>query len=246
MQTTNETTLLTIVMPAHNEELEIWEALERLLRALEGVPFKVIVVDDGSSDATLEILTSVKHPCVSVVSHSPNRGKGFAVKRGLQMCSSEFIGYLDGDLDLDPSALIAGYEILRASPEVDGVIGSKLHQDSKVVYSRLRRIFSLAYRALVRILFKVQASDTQTGLKVFRKSSIDSILDATVSEGWAFDLELIARFENAGALIVEVPIKLDYKFTSSLTVRSVVIALQETFGAYFRFRKSRVPRTLKR
>lgn len=234
--------LISIVVPAHNEEAEIGEALQKLTVALSSLDYHIIVVDDGSTDSTLEIAQSLSGPRLKVLTHKPNRGKGYAVKKGLRECTTEYVGYLDGDLDLDPSAIVHGLELLRNSPNVDGAIGSKLHRKSEIEYSKIRKTYSLLYRTLVRLLFRTRVSDTQTGLKVFRKSATDSCLDEVTSNGWAFDLELIVRLEELGFSLVEIPIKLDYKFSSNISIASISRALSDTLVAFYEIKIRRSTR----
>lgn len=230
---------LTVVIPAHNEEQEIQEAIARLRFVMSEIRMTIIVVNDGSTDNTLQKLTSIADKDMKIISHFPNRGKGYALRVGLRLCDTPFVAYLDGDLDLDPSALVAGLRVLQGNPNVNGAIGSKLHPDSVIVYSPIRRFISQGYRLFVKILFRVGVSDTQTGLKIFRSESLSQVLEDTHADGWAFDLELLALMSRKNFSITEIPVRLDHKFDTNLNLRGSIKAIKETLNAFYEIKMRR-------
>lgn len=238
---TSNKTPVTIVMPAHNEETTIVAAIKRVFSVVDPeLEVTVVAVNDGSKDGTLQAIHSIKDPRVKVISYPENRGKGFALKLGLGQTTTEFVGYLDADLDLHPDALMKAFTQLISESNVDVVVGSKLHPDSVVSYSKLRSLFSATYRLFVQALFSFDISDTQTGLKAFRRQPLMNVLSLCESEGWAFDLELLARLNREGAHMVEIPITLDYGFDSRMNLITITHTIFDTFYIFFRTsRKSR-------
>jgi len=224
---------LTVVVPVFNEEASVLECLTRIAGVLGEQNYALIVVDDGSDDDSATQASLMPSEKVRVVQQGRNAGKGAALKTGFRLVETEFFAYIDGDLDLRPDGLLRGLKALRENPKLDAAIGSKLHPASNVAYSKSRMFLSMAYRILVRLLFWLPVSDTQTGLKVFRTKTALPVVLSTQSDGWAFDLEAIARLKAAGLQISEFPIDLDYKFTSSLNLGSAVNAVCETLKAFW-------------
>ena len=147
---------LSVVMPAYNEGAKIYENLLETISCLESlkVPFEIILVDDGSSDNTLEEArrASRADSRIKVASNYQNLGKGWALKMGFKRASGEVIAFLDADLDIHPSQMGLLLERLEADSE-DVVIGSKFHPDSRLDYPWGRRFFSFCYFLFIKFLF---------------------------------------------------------------------------------------------
>ena len=205
---------LTLVLPAFNEASTILEVLQRVRKILPESP--LVIVDDGSSDGTGEQITSFADGNLTLVSFERNRGKGAALRTGASFVRTEFFGYLDADLDLHPEAIVRGLQLLESQEDLVAVFGSKMHEESFVVYPTVRKYWSMAFNFLLRILFGVKVSDTQTGLKVFRSSSVIPLIDGLTSDGWTLDLELLLKILQQGGQVTEMPVKLEYDFTSSI------------------------------
>jgi hypothetical protein len=125
------------------------------------------------------------------------------------------VGWLDADLDVDPSVIVAAARKLEAR-ELDAVVGSKRHPDSEVQYPMTRRVLSAGYRTLVRATLRVDVRDTQTGAKVFRREALETVVPLLLIKRYAFDLEVLAVATLFGFdRVEEVPIRLDYRFTGT-------------------------------
>ena len=223
---------ITIVLPAYQEEDSIKLCVERLISSLDaaGVSFEARVIVDGSGDRTAEIVRSLTDRRISVTELSQNSGKGRAIRAGFVSVRSEFVGFIDADLDLHPEGLIVALQKLKTSPpNVCAALGSKIHPESTVEYPLLRRILSYAYKTFVRIGFSLDINDTQTGLKVFRTAVIDGVLPLLQCDGFEFDLEILCRLSRNGYSFVEIPIDLDYKFKSTINLRTGMKTLISTF-----------------
>jgi glycosyltransferase involved in cell wall biosynthesis len=230
---------LTIVMPAHNEAESIEDSVTRLRSRLSGVDFKLILVDDGSTDGTAQICESLLDKDTELVSYKENIGKGHALKVGLLRSDTEFSAYLDSDLDLHPDGILTGLVELLANEDLALVAGSKFHSKSEVNYPKSRRVVSGLYRGLVWTLFRLPIRDTQVGLKVYRTKDVLPQLRQVASHGWAFDLELLARLHLGGNRIAEIPVSLDYQFTSSVGIWSGIKAIIDTVLVFKQLRLTR-------
>ncbi|HSJ70714.1 MAG TPA: glycosyltransferase family 2 protein [Acidimicrobiia bacterium] len=228
--TNNDLTAVSVIIPAYQEASGIAEALRRLLRALEGTgrAYEVLVVSDGSTDATAARARSVGDPHVTVIEYMPNRGKGHALALGVEKTRNPFVVFMDGDLDLDPSVLPRYLDLLDTG-EADVVVGSKVHPESIVDYPWSRRVLSRAFRILTRVLVGLDLGDTQTGLKAFRRTAMADVARECDSEGFAFDLELLCRLNDRGETIVEAPVILNYDFASTVKVSTGAAAVRDLY-----------------
>jgi glycosyltransferase involved in cell wall biosynthesis len=161
------------------------------------------------------------------VHYEEQRGKGFALKYGFDnVRGADLVAFIDADMELHPDGIGRLVEILEAE-HVDAVIGSKTHPDSIVSYPAFRRVQSNVFRGIVRALFRLDVTDTQTGLKVFRKPLLDDIMPLLQSTGFAFDLELLVYANDMGYRILEGPVDLDYRFSSTTGVPAVLDVLRD-------------------
>jgi glycosyltransferase involved in cell wall biosynthesis len=232
---------LTVVLPAYREEENIQFCLKRMISCLDGasIPFRAVVVVDGPGDNTAESARSVHDERISVIELAENLGKGRAIRTGFATCNTPFIGFIDADLDLHPEGLVTAIEALRSSPPlICGAVGSKVHPNSNVEYPVTRRILSSLYKTLVRIVFSLDLSDTQTGLKVFRSEEVSKVLDKLRCDGFEFDLELLSRLAQNGNGFIEIPVDLDYKFKSTVNIQSGMKAMLSTFRLAITLRRN--------
>jgi glycosyltransferase involved in cell wall biosynthesis len=234
--------MLSAVLPVYNGGDEIVDNVAIIRRVLaEGLPgeeIEVIVVSDGSIDATAERLLAARDDLgVRVIHYDRNLGKGYAVKTGALASQGEWVAFVDADLDLDPAAVPRFVEVARRE-NLDAAIGSKRHPDSVVHYPRSRRVASWSYQQLNRVLFRLDVRDTQVGLKVLNRRVVDDVVPLLLVKQFAFDLELLAVATALGyGRIKELPVRLDYRFTgSALRSSAVVRALLDTAAVFYRLR----------
>ena len=117
----------------------------------------------------------------------------------------------------------------------DLVLGSKRHRSSQVVYPPARRLYSWGYQQLVRLLFRLDVRDTQAGIKLVRRDVLVDVLPEMTEQGYAFDLELlvVARFFGYRHL-VEAPVRIGRRFTSTVSPRVVAEMLRDTLAIWWR------------
>lgn len=216
---------LSLVLPVHQGEAFVAASIREVLSELEVLDgtFEVVVVCDGCRDGTAEAARSVIDPRVRVVEYEINQGKGHAILAGASIARGRFIGWLDADLDIHPSAIVRAVARFEAEPSVDAVIGSKRHRDSVVDYPLPRRFTSWGFQMLVRSLLRVNVRDTQVGAKVFRREVLDTVRPLLLVKRYAFDLEVLAVGAQFGFdRIEETAIRLDYKFSGTGINRDAV------------------------
>lgn len=190
---------ISIVLPAFNEEGNITAAIERSQRVASRLfsDYEIVIVDDGSSDRTAELVgaASDADPRVRLVSHEQNRGYGEALRTGFESAKLDYVFFTDADNQFDLEELerfvpfigsvdvVAGYRVVRQDPLI-------------------RRFFAKGWNVLVRALFYVPVRDIDCAFKLFRRSLFDR-LDLE-SIGAMVNTELMVKVARSGASVVEV------------------------------------------
>ncbi|MFN7170172.1 MAG: glycosyltransferase family 2 protein, partial [Candidatus Omnitrophota bacterium] len=146
----------SVIIPVYNGSDCIESTLLETLKTFEefSCPYEIIVVDDGSRDDTFLRLKELSriYPQIVPVRNKKNFGKGRALKKGFRFCKGDWVVFMDADLSLHPEQVSTFFDIMRLD-EADVVIGSKFHPNSRLNYPLLRRILSLGYYYLTKILF---------------------------------------------------------------------------------------------
>ncbi len=235
---------LSVVMPVYNLAERIEANLRETAALFEkhGVNAELVPVDDGSRDGTAEILRSLERSwpesCVSLkpVICERNGGKGSALRAGFEASSGKYVMLLDGDLDIKPKQTPRFFEAMVKSG-ADIVVGSKRHPRSVVQYPWHRRLVSWVYFTLVRLFMGLPITDTQTGMKLFKREVLGEALGRMLVKTYAFDLELLAIAHQRGAKIVEAPvvIKFGNKF-GALKATTVKTMAWDSLAVFYRLK----------
>lgn len=215
--------LLSVVIPAYKQEKTIVEDLKRIDKVLDKIryDYEIVVVIDGKVDKTFRNAKKVKSRKIKVIGYERNHGKGHAVRYGMARTKGNIIAFVDAGMDLDPnglSMLLEHFEWYKA----DIIIGSKRHPVSQVDYPWQRRILSLSYQLLVRILFGLNVRDTQVGMKFFRRKVLEKVLPRLLVKTYAFDIEILAVARKLGyERIFEAPVRLKWDQEKSIISKSL-------------------------
>ena len=204
--------LISVIVPIYKQEKTIRKDLTRINRVLAKTRFSyeiIAVVDGKSVDGSFKETIKLKLPKVRVIGYKNNHGKGYAVRFGMAKSKGDKIAFIDSGMDIDPNGLSMMLEHMEWY-NADIIVGSKRHPASQVEYPLLRKIYSLGYQSLVRVLFGLKIRDTQTGLKVARREVLEKVLPRLLVKRFAFDVELLSVANYLGfKRIYETPIKLD-------------------------------------
>jgi len=201
---------LSIVIPAYNEETRIEAALERVLKCIEerGWDAEVLVVDDGSQDATTAIVEAWmdRYPRLHLIKNPGNRGKGHSVRNGALQAAGDIVMFTDADLSspmIEAERLIAALEA-----GADVAIGSRwLDRTRQTVQQPLyRQVFGRCFNTVTRTVIGLPFKDTQCGFKAFRRDAAQVIFRLQTIERWGFDPELLFIAGKLGYKVVEVPV----------------------------------------
>ncbi|CAN5267561.1 glycosyltransferase family 2 protein [soil metagenome] len=199
---------LDVIVPAFNEELRIGPALDALSAQFADQPgrIRVIVVDNGSVDATVEVVDRVRRTGVRIdIVNCGTPGKGAAVRAGIAHATAPYVAYVDADTSVPPHVLATGLALLEHG--WDGVIGSRraLGGQYAVAQPLLRRLGSRAFNVAARTIVG-PLSDTQCGMKMFRRELATDLFANSHVNGFAFDVEILARARAARLNLMELPI----------------------------------------
>ncbi len=242
-----EGNLLSVVLPVYNLGGSIAENLESVAVCFDagGFRYELVPVDDGSADASAveiskyaETFTSrheARAACRPVLI-AKNAGKGNALKAGFRTSTGEYVLLLDGDLDIAPRMLPKFFDSMAKNGS-DIVVGSKRHPESTVQYPWHRRLASAIYFGLVRLVVGLPVTDTQTGMKLFRRKVLGEALDRMLVKTYAFDLELLSIAYGRGAKVSEAPVEIRFgqKF-GALKPRTVRDMMHDTLAVFYRLR----------
>lgn len=211
--------LLSIIVPAHNEENRLPQSLEAILEFVHTQPYQseIIVVENGSSDRTAQISQDYaeRYPEIQALKE-PIAGKGLAVRKGMVAAKGDFRFICDADLSmpieevnffLPPQA--PPFDVAIASREVPGAI-----RYDEPYY---RHLIGRAFNLLVRIVTLPGLQDTQCGFKCFRADAAEELFPLQTIGGWTFDVEILFIAKKRGMRVIEVPI--NWYFNSGSRVR---------------------------
>ena len=193
---------LSVVMPCFNEERTLREAAERVLRS----PYtaQLVIVDDGSTDRTLEIAKAIDDPRVRVLAQVPNQGKGAALRAGFAECTSRFVIINDADLEYDPADYVQILEPML-DDRADVVYGSRFlgGRAHRVLYY-WHSLGNKLLTTLSNMFTNLNLTDMETCYKAFRLAVVESF--EVEEDRFGFEPEITAKVARGGWRIYEVGI----------------------------------------
>jgi glycosyltransferase involved in cell wall biosynthesis len=193
---------LSVFFPAYNDGGTVASLVIRAMQTARRLTpdFEVIVVNDGSSDATAQILEELArvYPALRVVHHPTNRGYGGALQSGFAAATKEAVFYTDGDAQYDPAEMELLWQ--RLTPEVDLVNGYKISRSDPLH----RVIIGRIYHHVVKLLFGLRMRDVDCDFRMMRRAIFERVrLEKTSG---VICLEMMKKIQDAGFRLVEVPV----------------------------------------
>ena len=208
--------LLSVVIPAYNEEKVLPETAETLLSALSRMAgnglfsdFEILFVNDGSLDGTAAVLARIAETDAHfrVLGYEKNRGKGCAVRTGVLASRGDFVLYTDSDLAYGTDVIADAVGKITGSG-TDFVVGSRaIHPEGYAGYTFLRRAASVCYLRFLSLAAGFPLSDSQCGFKGMRGESGRAVFADCTTDGFAFDFELLMRAARRGMTFAELPVR---------------------------------------
>ncbi|MCB0384139.1 MAG: glycosyltransferase family 2 protein [Bdellovibrionales bacterium] len=201
--------VLSLVLPCHNEQEAIPVVLDKLLRDRPRIieeagltDLEIIVVDDGSTDSSAKMLKKLE-PQIRFIRLEKNQGYGRALKTGFSAARGQLLGFYDLDDTCQPEDLIPMIHTLN-DEEAGMVCGNRLNQDTKMPPQRY--LGNWLYRSLTRILLRHEVQDCCTGMRIFSARYRDEF-SQTLPDDLNFSLAMTIRFLKGGGTYREVPIQ---------------------------------------
>jgi glycosyltransferase involved in cell wall biosynthesis len=200
----------SIVVPAYNESARLGSTLQQILDHIHQQQWnvEVVVVDDGSRDATVEVIRryAAAHPEIRLVQNPGNQGKGYAVRNGMLQARGNIMLFTDADLSSPISEASKLFSALEAGADV--AIGSRW-LDPSLMFKRQsmqRQVLSRIYHLYLRALLRFPYRDTQCGFKAFTRRASAMIFPNQRIRRWGFDPEVLYLAHRQGLKVAEVPV----------------------------------------
>jgi glycosyltransferase involved in cell wall biosynthesis/4-amino-4-deoxy-L-arabinose transferase-like glycosyltransferase len=216
---------LSVVVPVYNGEPFIARAIAELINyaASRDEPAELVVVDDGSTDRTAEIIEETAAGAsipLQFIRSPANEGKGAAIKRAMAVARGRYRVFLDADLAYSPHAISEVRDKLAGGADV--VIGSRVHPDSTYQvkpsffrYLYTRHVAGRIFNRIVRLFLLPGIFDSQAGLKGFTAEAADTIFGGWLPDGFSFDLGVLSRARHERLSIEQIPVQ--YRYDSEPT-----------------------------
>lgn len=205
-------TTLEIDIPVYNEEIDLPKNIPILVdfftKNLTDYDWKIVIVDNASTDATWSIVKelAVKYPTIVSGLNLTKKGRGWALRQAWMKSNAKYVAYMDVDLSSDINCFP---EMLKKLEDgYDLVTGSRNLSGSKVIgRTILRNIISRSYIFLVKLIHGTRLSDTQCGFKALKRDVFIKVEPLIKNNLWFFDSELVIILERAGFKVTDIPIK---------------------------------------
>ncbi len=202
--------MVSIVVPAFNEATRIGISVRKIQDFVRQTPFQteIIIVDDGSTDGTADLIRQTQVPGLRILSNTENHGKGHAVRQGVLAAQGVYVLFTDADLSAPIEELEKLLEVAMRG-DADIVIGSRAIDRSFIDQhqSPFREIGGIVFNRMVRLLLGLRIHDTQCGFKLFhREKSLPAFNKLTIM-GFGFDPEVLFVCSRHGLRIREIPVR---------------------------------------
>ena len=233
---------LSVIVPAYRQEKTIQKDLKNIEDVLGKIryDYEIICVVDGREDKTFEKAKKVKSDKLKVVGYKNNHGKGYAIRYGMVRAKGDLVAFIDAGMDLNPSGLSMLLEHMIWY-DSDIIVGSIRHSASKVHgYPLERRILSWGYHRLTRFLFGLRITDSQRGLKIFKRKVLEKVLPLLLIKKYAFDIEILAVARRLGfTKIHDGPVEMDgekLEKHSNIKLETIWNMFFDTMAVFYRLK----------
>lgn len=205
-------TFLSIIIPARNEARRLPKSIQRLQDFFQYHPWTleiIPVIQGNDQTGTLICELAQEDPRIKPLIDPQGRGKGRAVRSGVEQAQGEIIFFIDADLSVPPHCLARLVEQFQSTPSCDVLIGNRQHPQSKITHpqSWYRRLLGRTFNLFLRSQHLTKFRDTQCGCKFFRHDVAKTLFSYSMVNGFAFDVEILLIAKNLGYRIEETPVE---------------------------------------
>jgi len=233
---------LSVIIPVYKQEKTILSDIQNIHRTLDQIRYDyeiICVVDGTTTDRSYQLLKRAKIPHTKVLGYLYNHGKGYAVRYGMSHTQGDYVAFIDAGMEIDPNGISMVLEHLEWY-QADIIVASKRHPASQINYPLDRRIISFGAHLIARYLLGINVTDTQAGLKIFKRKVLEKVLPRLLVKNYAFDLEILSVANYLGfTRIYEAPVKLTYAFrslTRATGFKTIYRCFMESLAIFYRLR----------
>lgn len=212
----------SIIIPAYNEERRIGPVLKEVCETiLNGkLPWEVIVSIDGNDRTDILVKALMEnYPFLNFIKGSGRNGKGFAIRRALDIAKGDFLILMDADNSVSFSDVLKSVSKINDNDAV--ILERYSSMDNEIPF--LRRLASRGFNFLVRSLLGLRVDDTQSGYKIIRTDIARRAFESITVTNTFFDVALLYKIKNFGGKIIEIPVKYNHDGESKFNVFSEVL-----------------------
>lgn len=200
-----------------------------------GHPYTLLIAEDGSTDNTFKVAKGLvqTYPNLKLIHSDSKLGRGRALRNAWKSTLADVYVFMDADLATDLRFLPKLVSRMQ-SEGLDFVTGSRYSPGSSLRRPMLRKMFSLAYNAIVQVLFRTHISDHQCGFKAFSRRAVMTVLPLTRENGWAWDTEVIVYLKSLGWKMAEMPVSWKEMKSKRTPIKRLVMDIREQGPALVR------------
>jgi len=203
---------LSLIVPVFNEQQRISPFL-RDLKTTVKKNWEIIFVDDGSTDKSKDLIKNSRLNNLRIISYQKNRGKGFAVKKGIMEASGDYVIFIDADGSIHPLEI---KKMLTYLKKYDIVVGDRSLKESNVKQPFLRKFVGEIFNTYANLLFRHNVKDNLCGFKGFKKDISKNLFKNLLSDRWIFDVEILYKIRRSNYSMYEMPINWNHKSKSKM------------------------------
>jgi len=224
---------ISLIIPAYNEEKNILRTLKKYNKFFKKrfkKNYEIIIVPNNCSDNTFKIVKNFakNKKQIRIFNFPYYIGKGRAVMEGFNIAKGDYIGFVDADISTNPENF---YKLYKNINNLDGIIASRRIKGSLIIPKRKlnKKKTSYLFNKVVNLLFNLGFKDTQCGAKLFKKKTINFLLQNYTETGWIFDVDLLYLCKKNNLKILEYPISWRELKTSKLTFKDGIFSVLKLF-----------------
>tara|TARA_B100000035_G_C20989028_1_gene549306 strand:- start:283 stop:1011 length:729 start_codon:yes stop_codon:yes gene_type:complete len=218
---------ISIIFPCYNEAERLkhtFKDIEKFQKKKIFNNFEIIFINDGSSDNTLEILKNYKNKNtkmqrkMKIVSYQQNKGKGYALKKGVKIARFDWILTLDADISVSITQLNNWIKHRQIKREASIYFGSRNLKGSNIKFKMYRKLVGLIFIKIIKIFFNIDLLDTQCGFKLYKKDIAKKLFANLKMLDFTHDIEIVLISKKKGFRIMELPVNWIHKKGSKISI----------------------------